>query len=137
MAQPIPPDFVEFMKRREAAARAFINGEFMPSRPIVTQDEPSTFFDPWGGCHQGAAEVRECYERNATLFASGSCTFETLQLGADETIGYWVFLQRGTVKLHGAADPVPASFRVTEIFRRDRAYWKLIHRHADALGSVG
>jgi hypothetical protein len=110
MAQQIPPGFVEFMKRREAAARAFINGDFEPSRSIVAEDEPATFFDPWGGCHQGPGDVRECYERNASLFASGSCTFETLQLGADETIGYWVFLQRGTVKLHGVADPIAASF---------------------------
>jgi ketosteroid isomerase-like protein len=136
MAQEIPSDFAEFMKRRESAARAFINGDFGPSRPMLAEDAPATFFDPWGGCHQGPADVRDCYERNASLFASGSCTFETLQLGADERFGYWVFLQQGSVKLHGAADPIPASLRVTEVFRRDGGEWKLVHRHADAPGGT-
>jgi ketosteroid isomerase-like protein len=136
MGQQIPSDFAEFMKRREGAARAFINGDFGPSRPILTEDAPATFFDPWGGCHQGPGNVRDCYERNASLFGSGSCTFETLQLGADERVGYWVFVQQGTVRLQGATEPIAASLRVTEIFRRERGEWKLVHRHADAPDNI-
>ena len=136
MGEHMPSDFADFMKRRELAARAFINGDFTPSRPIVTAEAPATFFDPWGGCHQGPDCVRECYERNVSLFASGSCTFETLQMAASGTIGYWVFIQRGDVRLQGAAEPMPAALRVTEVFRREAGEWKLVHRHADGFPAV-
>ena len=133
---PIPSDFAAFMQQREAAARAFINGDFAPSRRLVATAAPATFFDPWGGCHQGPDEVRDCYERNASIFASGTCSFETLQLAAGDSLGYWVFIQRGELRLQGAAAPIPGTLRVTEVFRRDLGEWKLVHRHADTLASA-
>jgi SnoaL-like domain len=136
MGEHMLSDFAEFMKRREVAARAFINGDFTPSGPIVTAEAPATFFDPWGGWHQGPDRVRECYERNVSLFASGSCTFETLQMAASDTIGYWVFIQRGEVRLQGAAEAIPFALRVTEVFRREAGVWKLVHRPADAPTAV-
>ncbi len=133
MGEQMSSDFAEFMRQREVAARAFINGDFAPSRRLLARAAPATFFDPWGGCHEGPDHVLECYERNASLFASGSCSFQTLHVAASETIGYWVFIQRGEVKLQGAAEPVAGTLRVTEIFRREDGEWKLVHRHADGL----
>jgi len=133
MSDHTPPDFAEFLRQREIAARAFINGDFRPSRRLLTTEAPATFFDPWGGCHAGPEQVLECYERNASLFAWGSCSFQTLHVAANDSIGYWVFIQRGEVRLQGTVEPFPGRLRVTEIFRREDGQWKLIHRHADAL----
>ena len=133
MNEDVPTDFAAFMKEREAAARAFVNGDFAPSHPLLATAAPATFFDPWGACHEGPQPVLECYERNASLFASGSCAFQTLQLAASGTIGYWVFIQRGTLQLKGATEAIPGTLRVTEIFRREEGGWKLVHRHADRI----
>jgi ketosteroid isomerase-like protein len=113
--------------------RAFVNGDYGPSRAIMTRTDPGTFFDPWGGAHVGAENVLAIYERNSSLFASSVCTFETLHVGASETVGYWVCLQRGTTTLRGATEPIELALRVTEIFRREGEEWKLVHRHADPL----
>src|SRR5262245_5722827 len=103
-----------------------------PLVQLLPKRRRQLFLNPWGGCHEGANTVRDCYERNSSLFASGSCTLDTLRVGADERIGYWVFLQQVTAKLQGAAEPIASILRVTEVFRRDGDEWKLVHRHADA-----
>jgi ketosteroid isomerase-like protein len=131
VAQVLPDHFVEFMRDRERAVQAFVNGDYEPSRPLTTTADPATFFDPFGGVHTGAADVAAVYERNCGLFAGGATTVETLQLEASETVGYWVYLQTGTSTLRGSPTPIALALRVTEVYRREDGGWKLVHRHAD------
>ena len=35
--------------------------------------------------------------------------------------------------MRGEEQPVPFDLRVTEIYRRENAQWKLVHHHADPL----
>ena len=130
-------DFKAFMQQREAAARAYVNGDASPLGHLVAHHSPVTFFQPRGGYTEGAEEVAAIYTRDATSFASGSSsTFEILHIYASEGIGYWVGFQRATAYLQGQSAPVPFNLQVTEIFRREDNTWKLIHRHADSLAST-
>ena len=47
-------DFEQFMKWREDAARAYVNGDAEPVSHISTQISPATFFHPNGDYEQGA-----------------------------------------------------------------------------------
>ena len=126
-------DFEQFMKRREDTARAFVRGDIGPLGGIVARVSPATFFGPQGGYEQGPHHVYSIYERDAAHFTSGDTSFEILQMAASDGIAYWVGFQRAMARLDEATEPVPFSLRVTEVFRRENAEWKLVHRHADSL----
>ena len=127
--------FERFMQEREDAARAYVNGDPKLVSQLAAHTSPATFFGPGGGATVGAAEVVGRYERDAGAFAQGSEThFEVLQLAAGDTIAFWTGFQHARVRMEGKPDPVAQKLRVTEVFRREGARWRLIHRHADPLG---
>ncbi len=130
-------DFQCFMKRREQAAQAYVNGDPAPLSNMSADENPATFFSPMGGFRQGAHDVSSTYARDAGLFDEGSIThFEILHTAAGNGVAYWTGFQRASVRMKGKADPVPFDLRVTEIFRREGDDWKLVHRHADTLMSA-
>jgi hypothetical protein len=50
-------NFEQVMKRREDAARAYVNGDAEPVSRISTQISPATFFHPNGDYEQSAEQV--------------------------------------------------------------------------------
>ncbi len=129
-------DFEQFMKQRQKASDAFVNGDGGPIGRIVSRVSPSTFFGPQGGYEQGAEQVAATHERGAAQFESTEKNaFEILQMAASDGIGYCVGIQRATAQVRGKKEPVQFNLRVTEVFRREGGEWKLVHRHADPLAS--
>lgn len=47
-------DFEQFLKQREEASEAYVNGDAEPLRRISAQDLPATFFSPNGDYVKGA-----------------------------------------------------------------------------------
>lgn len=127
-------DFAEFMRRREAAATAYIQGDAAPLLGMTAHTGDATFYAPRGGSVSGAERVVADFASGATGFAPGGTNaFEILQLAASDGLACWVGFQRAQVHVPGRSEPVPFNLRVTEVFRRGGAEWKLIHRHADPL----
>lgn len=127
-------EFEEFMKRREAAAGAYTNGDAGPLAELATNNLPATFFSPRGDYKQGADEVVSSYKNDVAAFAEGSKNhLEILQMAASDGIAYWVGFQRALVNMKGQDAPIPFNLRITEIFRREGDDWKMVHRHADML----
>lgn len=127
-------DFETFMKQRQEVANAYVNGDAEPLGKIAAHLSPATFFSPKGNYEQGAKHVFSVQEHDSKNFAPGSTSeFEILHMSACENLAYWVGLQKAKVHIQGKKDLVPFNLRVTEIFRKDKGEWKLIHRHADAL----
>jgi len=128
-------EFGRFMREREVAARAYVNGDPKLVSHLAAHTSPATFFGPGGGATVGAAEVVGQYEREAGVFKDGSEThFEVLQQATSDTIAFWTGYQHARVVMEGKRDPIAMKLRVTEIFRREGTRWRLIHRHADPLG---
>lgn len=129
-------DFGEFMRRRQAAAEAYVSGDAIPLATIAARGLPATFFGPRGGAKRGAAEVSATFERDAQHFAKGGETrFEILHMAASGDVGYWVGFQHASARMRGRTEVVPMKLRVTEVFRREGGEWRLVHRHADMLAS--
>jgi len=129
-------DFEQFMTQRLNAAGSYVQGDAEPLERISTHTSPATFFHPRGGYYQGSNEVISKYKDDAIAFAPGSETsFEVLQMGASDSLAFWVGIQHAQARMKGSDDVIPMDIRVTELFRREGDEWKMIHRHADALVS--
>lgn len=127
-------DFDQFMKQREKAATAYINGDAGPLGSLSTKTDPASFFGPGGGEVHGARNVTDRYASDAGAFGTGSTGhFEIIHAESSGDLGYWVGFQRASTYFKGKEDPVPFNLRITEIFRKENGEWKLIHRHADTL----
>ncbi|HEV7644596.1 MAG TPA: nuclear transport factor 2 family protein [Pyrinomonadaceae bacterium] len=128
-------NFREFMKQREEAARAYVNGDPQPLEKLVTTNSPATFFGPKGQNKEGAADVLLSYKSGATSFDSGSEThFEVLHMEASDGLAFWTGFQKASIQMLETEEMVPMNIRVTEIFRQEDGEWKMVHRHADMGG---
>lgn len=126
-------DFGSFMELRESAAKEYSAGDIDALQEIATRHPPATLFEAGGAIRLGPDRVLEAYLKAAPQYESaGHTRFEVLQSAASDGLAYWVGLQRSTVRLADGAQR-QVVMRVTELFRREKGEWKLIHRHADQL----
>lgn len=126
--------FGDFMAQREKIAAAYSSGDATPLDAIVAREGKATFFPPTGGSVLGAVKVAARYDSDAKAFSSGSYTkLRVLQAQASQDIAFWTGFQDFDGKIGGHAAKM--KLRVTEIFRRHGADWKLVHRHADPASS--
>ncbi|MBV9947408.1 MAG: NAD(P)H-dependent oxidoreductase [Myxococcales bacterium] len=129
-----PTDFQAFMKRREAAARAYVGGDSTPLEKLVAREDPATFFHPGGDLVQGASTVVQRYEDDARSFdPGGENRLEVLQSGSSGDLAFWTGIQVAQASLRGRR--VAMKLRVTEVFRREEGEWRLVHRHADPVAA--
>jgi ketosteroid isomerase-like protein len=127
-------DFQQFMQHRDAAARAYVNGDPAPVEGLATDTAPATFFAPGGGTVTEPAEVATAFREGAQAFADGGdSALEVLQAQASGDLAFWCGLQRATIRMKSDASLVEMTLRITEVFRREGSEWKLVHRHANAL----
>lgn len=127
-------EFKAFLKIREEASKAWVNGDAEPLEALLTQHQDSSFFGPDGGVVHGAKKVGATHRKGASMFASGKTKFQMIQWAAGDKVAYCVGIQRAVTKLVGKPGTAKFNLRVTEIFRRTRGNWELVHRHADMLG---
>jgi NAD(P)H-dependent FMN reductase/ketosteroid isomerase-like protein len=126
-------DFAAFVKERERSSAAFSSGNPRPLDAIVAREGAASFFPPRGPIVQGSAAVAKRYHHDAKLFSPGSKDeFTILDSGASGEIGFLVGLQHFEGKIAGKNANM--TLRITEIFRRRRGEWKMVHRHADSQG---
>jgi NAD(P)H-dependent FMN reductase/ketosteroid isomerase-like protein len=129
---PARETFAAFMKQREDASNAYIEGDAAPLLAIATSHDPATFFPPKGPIVTGAGSVAKSDKAGARSFAPGSTgRFEVLASGVSGRLAYWSGIQHSEVRLRGKDKPVAMQLRTTEVFRYEKGGWKLVHRHAD------
>ncbi|HEY8994170.1 MAG TPA: nuclear transport factor 2 family protein [Lacunisphaera sp.] len=128
-------DFGRFLRGpRAAAAKGFVSGD---ARRVVELSVPrgaATFLGPGGGIVSGAARVNRTNLAGAKNFSPGGSTrLKVVHTEAGERLAFWTGFQRARVRMPGKPGPVAMNLRVTEIFRKEKPGWKMIHRHADML----
>ena len=129
-------EFREFLARRQEATTAFFNGDADLWKAQAAHTDDITMFGGYGGAEQGWEAVEERYTWASARNAEGAVRSDIIACHVTAAMAYTVAIERGDVRPTGGEQFAPKALRVTEIFRREGADWKLIHRHADPLVSV-
>lgn len=129
-------EFRAFLVQRQTATTAFFNGDPEPWKAQAAHTGGITMFGGYGGYEQGWAAVEGRYTWAAARNAEGTVQSEVIACHVTPEMACTVAIERGQVRPTNGNTFAPKELRVTEVFRRDGAGWRLIHRHADPLVTV-
>ena len=134
-----PPDIAvedirTLVERVREATAALMQGDVRRYRALVNEAPDYTLMPPTGGPTRHGPEDDPATIEALEQFFRGDGDGD-LDLDQQYASGNLVVLV-GVERQHGVIGDLPAQewpLRVTLVFRREGAEWRLVHRHADAL----
>ena len=125
-------DFLAWVKTTLYEAElALHNGDAAPRRALWSRNEPVSVLGAWRNAH-GQRELDELFTSLARSFSD--CTSYTFELQAYDVLGdmaYTAGLEHTSASVDG--QPRSYSLRATQVYRRERGEWKVVHRHGDTV----
>ena len=122
---------VDGFQRQLAADRALHDGDVAPRLALWSHRDPVTLFGAHVPLAQGWDELHGTFRWLAGRFSrSESFDVELVAAGVSGDLAYTVGFEHSRFSLDGG--PVgPGELRVTHVYRREDAEWRIVHRHAD------
>lgn len=122
----------DVLPRQIEAETAIHNGDVEPRLAMWSTRDPVTLFGAASGpAKVGTDSVSRVFRWIASVLSN--CTayeFELVAAGVSGDLAYTVGYERSTTSWEGG-EPVPATLRVTHVYRREDGDWKIVHRHGD------
>lgn len=129
--------FRTFLAEWEKGQSRFINGDPTLWKQHSSHREDATILGGFGGHgEKGWDAVGARYDWASSQYKSGGATMkvEYLNIGVSGDLGFTVAIERQEgARVGDQQNPAPRALRATQIFRKENAAWKLLHRHADPL----
>ena len=126
-------DLAELIRLSEEAASAYIRGDIRRYLTLIKHTDDYTLLAPFGGePHRGFDASNEQLEALERYFQSGEANLEVVQSYTSTDLAVLVAIERQHGEVGGLPDQ-DWSLRVTLVYRREGAEWRLVHRHADPL----
>jgi ketosteroid isomerase-like protein len=115
-----------------AANREFIQSNPEPLKRFYSHADDITIFGGFGGLERGWTETGPRLDWASAQFAGGSVEEKDLSVMVGANLACTVTIERYDARLKDGS-VFAKSLRVTQLFRREPAGWRLVHRHADPL----
>ena len=114
------------------AERAMFNGDDGPRRAIWSEVEPVSVLGAWRNA-TNRAELIEAFEELSTSFSNcADYAFDLIAFNVLGEMAYSVGYERVSASIDG--QPRTFTLRATQVYRRESAGWRVVHRHADKVG---
>lgn len=114
------------------AERAMFNGDDGPRRAIWSEVEPVSVLGAWRNA-TNRAELIEAFEELSTSFSNcADYAFDVISFNVLGEMAYSVGYERVSASIDG--QPRTFTLRATQVYRREPAGWRVVHRHADRVG---
>ncbi len=129
----IEADVAGLVQRSAEGHGALMRGDLDAYRALITYTDDFTIMAPFGGTPTRAADMTEdAMQAMGRFFRNGTFEQELVQAYASDDLIVLALIERQNVEVGGlAAQDWP--LRVTLVYRRVGADWRLAHRHADPL----
>jgi ketosteroid isomerase-like protein len=126
--------FDDALKAFNTRQNDYLNGDPGPVLAVFSRQDDVTLCNPVGPPCRGREDVERAAAEPTSHFTDGKVSgFDEVSRFVTGDLGYVVRIERGQAHIDGSPEPVPFSLRVTMIFRREGAAWKIAHRHADPI----
>lgn len=133
LAQRADAEFDSFLARLDAAQLELQNGKPEAFKSMWAQTDDVTLSGGFGGTiEKGWAAISKRLDWVGANFAKGKNSIERLVKNHDRNLGYVVQLEHISFVAPETGKDAIRDYRVTMIFRREKAGWKLVHRQADS-----
>jgi ketosteroid isomerase-like protein len=124
-------EFLDWLRTQHRdGAIALHDGDPGPKLATWSSDEPMTLFGAFWFEASNADEARTALVGLAEKFSD--CTdysYELVAHGVSGDLAYTVGHERTSMRVDG--EPREHFLRVTQVYRREKTGWKVVHRHAD------
>lgn len=121
------------VQRSQDANAALLRGEVDAYRSLITLSDDFTLMSPFGGKPSRGPDItEETWNAIGRFFRNGKLKQQVIQAFGSADIVVLALIENGHAEVGG----LPAQdwpLRVTLVYRRDGAEWRLAHRHADPL----
>jgi ketosteroid isomerase-like protein len=129
----IADQIAALIQRSEDSNAALMRGDIERYRALVAYTDDFTLMSPFGGTpSRGSEYTPDRMERMGRFFQNGTLRQELVQAYGSPDMVALALIERCHVEVGG----LPAQdwpLRVTLVYRREGAGWRLAHRHADPL----
>ena len=123
----------ELIDRWSTAARVYLNGDLRTYAELANHASDFVLMPPYGGDpRQGFDGSDDAIDWTARTFRGGEVDVEVFQALASGDLAVLVAVERQQATV-GDLPRQDWSLRITLVFRREGADWRLVHRHADPL----
>jgi len=126
-------DIAALVARWSEAAQLYIDGDLRAYAAIARHAEDYTLLPPHGGDARFGFDGSDgAVEWTARTFRGGQAELKVFKTYTSGDLAVLVAVERQV----GTVGDLPAqdwSLRITLVFRREGADWRLVHRHADPL----
>lgn len=124
------------IERNHFAMSEIVKGNPAPCEALYSDRDDVSLGNPFGPFARGRRQVVETFTAAAARYREGEVVaFEPIATHVCDDLACIVEVERYRVKVGGDERPAFVSLRVTSLFRREDATWKLVHRHADPITS--
>ena len=129
----LDPQVAVLIRRSELSNAALLRGDAATYMKLVALTDDFTLMSPFGGTpSHGAPYTPERIEAIGRFFRNGTLTMEVVSTYASPDMVVLVVIERANVEV-GDLPAQDWALRVTLVYRREGADWRLAHRHADPL----
>jgi hypothetical protein len=125
----------KLLAQAKEAQLNWLSGDSGPSAAQMAHTPRFTIFGPFGGPSPPgwSDEFAKIQAGAARPFQGGTTSIELVQSHVSDGLIVLITIERNQVKFAGFDRPQQWDLRVTQVYERDGADWKVIHRHADPL----
>ena len=126
-------DVANLTRRTAEANAALVHGDIDGYLSLIEHAKDYTLMAPFGGPTTRGFDTSSAHRAAlARFFKSGTLDQEVVATYDSGGLVVLVTIERVRAEV-GALPAQDWSLRVTQVFRRDGAEWRLVHRHADPL----
>lgn len=112
-----------------AALNSMMVGDAAPLAEVWSHGADVSTMHPIGGREAGWDEVRGSFEQVAQLASGGHGELRDQSIEVAGDMAYEVGIEQGQMTLAG--EQIAIEHRVTNVYRREAGWWKIVHHHTD------